>query len=325
MRLAFIGTGWVTGQHISAIHGMAGIDIVAVAGRDQAKAAALATPVGAAAFADWREMLRTARPDGVYLCLAPHIAGEVAAACAGAVAGVLVEKPVSCDLPAAEQAARAFAAAGTIAGAAYHNRARAMTQRIRSLCAQSAPVVADAWWHGDMPGPSWWRTRSQSGGQMTEQCTHLIDLLRFWLGPAASVGAFAASGTMVREVPDFTVDDAVVAALRFPSGAVATIHTSCIAKPGQGRDGVGIVLRARGWEAHLDGWGLEARIITAGGGEEVIASEPEVFRKQAECFRRAVEARDASLLACTYAEGVETLRLTTAIQAAAASGRMVVP
>jgi len=323
MRLAFIGTGWVTGQHLTAIAGAPGLEVVAIAGRDQAKAEALAKPRGAAAFADWRAMLATAKPDGVYVCLAPHAAAEVALGCAGKVGAVMVEKPVASTLEAAVAAERAFAAAGTIAGAAYHNRARAVAGRIRALCAACAPVVADAWWHGGMPGPTWWRTRSQSGGQMTEQCTHLVDLLRLWLGEAVAVSAMSAQGAMRREIADFDVDDAVTATVRFASGAIATVHTSCIAKPGQERDGVGMVLRARGWEAHLEGWGLEARIRREGGAEEVLAPEADIFRLQAERFRAAAEARDASLLPSRFSEAVATLRLTRAIDASAASGRPV--
>lgn len=326
MRLAFIGTGWVTGQHLNAIAGLPGVELVAIAGRDHAKAEALAGPRGASAFADWRTMLAQARPDAVYICLAPHASAEVALGCAGLVGAVMVEKPVSCDVTAAEAVARAFASSGTIAGAAYHNRARAITGRLRTLCAQQPPVVADAWWHGGMPGPTWWRTRRQSGGQMTEQCTHVIDLLRVCLGEAVAVTAMATQGTMRREVPDFDVDDAVTATVRFASGAIATIHTSCIARPGQEHDGVGMVLRARGWEAHLEGWGMDGRIRREGGAEELFACEPDIWRLQAEAFRAAVAARDASLLPCSYADAVGTLRLTAAIHAsAAAGGRITVP
>lgn len=322
MRLAFIGTGWVTGKHLEAIAGAPGLDVVAIAGRDQAKAEALARPRGASAFADWRVMLATARPDAVYICLAPHAAAEVALGCAGKVGAVMVEKPVGSTLEAAQAAERALAASSTLAAAAYHNRARTMVGRIRALCAQQAPVIADAWWHGDMPPPLWWRTRSQSGGQMTEQCTHLVDLLRVWLGEATTVTATAAQGTMRREVAGFDVDDAVAASIRFASGAIATVHTSCIARPGQGSDGIGLTLRARGWEAQLSGWDLAGRIHHAGGTEEVLAAEPDIFRIQAERFRAAVEQRDAALLPCSFREAVATLRLTRAIDAAAANGQV---
>jgi myo-inositol 2-dehydrogenase/D-chiro-inositol 1-dehydrogenase len=323
MRLAFIGTGWVTGQHLKAMAGLPDLEIVAIAGREQAKAAALADPIRATAFSDWRDMLRQAKPDGVYVCLAPHAAAAVTAACAGKVGAIMVEKPVASAVPEAEAALRALDAAGTIAGAAFHNRARAMVARIQTLCRQQAPIVVDAWWHGGMPGPLWWRTRSQSGGQMTEQCIHLVDLLRAWLGEAVAVSAMSAQGAMVREVPDFDVDDAVTATVRFASGALATIHTSCIAQPGQERDGIGIVLRARGWEAHLEGWALEGAISLPGGAEEKVTAEADIFRVQAERFMAAAAARDAALLPCTYADAVGSLRLTSAIHASASSRTII--
>lgn len=321
MRLAMIGTGWIAPQHLDALAQVPGVELVAVAGRDRAKAEAIAAPRRAAAYGDWEAMLARERPDAAYVCLAPAIADAAARACAGRVRGVMVEKPVAADIAAAERTLQAFAAAGTIAGAAYHNRTRAVTARLRELCAANPVIAADAWWHGGMPGPPWWRTRALSGGQMTEQCTHLVDLLRVWLGEAAEVAATAAQGTMRAQVAGFDVDDALCATIRFASGAVACVHTSCIAADGQELGGVGIRLRARGWEAALDGWGLDARIRRAGGAEESLPGEKDVFRRQAEAFVAAVRAGDPRLLACSYAEGVATLRLTRAIDAAAATGR----
>lgn len=320
MRIGMIGTGWIAPQHLDAIALVPGAEIVAVAGRDQTKAKALARPRRAAAYGDWQAMLARERLDAVYVCLAPAAAGPVARGCAGRVRAVMVEKPVDGDLAAAEATAAAFAAAGTIAGAAYHNRVRAVVGRIKALCGERAPAVADAWWHGGMPPPLWWRTRAQSGGQLSEQATHLVDLLRVWMGEAGEVSACAAHGFMA-DVPQFDVDDAVAATIRFASGAVATVHTSCVARDGQEQDGIGLALRARGWEAHLAGWGLDGTIRRAGGAVEQLVAEKDVYRRQAEAFLAAAAAGDAALLPCSFAEGVATLRLTSAIDRAAASGK----
>jgi predicted dehydrogenase len=321
MRIGMIGTGWITPQHMDAIVLVPGAEIVAVAGRDPAKAEAVAKPHKAKAYGDWSAMVARERLDAVYICLAPSAAAEVARGCAGKVRGVMVEKPVDADLASAEKTVKSFAAAGTIAGAAYHNRVRAFVPRIRALCAAKPVVVADAWWHGGMPGPLWWRTRAQSGGQMSEQCTHLVDLMRVWMGEAVEVTATAAHGTMKREIPDFDVDDAVTATIRFASGAIATAHTSCIAQPNQEIDSIGLVLRARGWQAQLSGWGLDAQIRRTDGPEENIDAEKDVYRLQAEAFFAAIAANDPGKLPCTFADGVETLRLTRAIDQAAATGK----
>ncbi len=234
MRIAMIGTGWIAPQHLDALAQVSGVEVVAVAGRDRAKAEAIAAPRKAAAYGDWEAMLAREKPDAVYVCLAPAIADQAARACAGRVRGVLIEKPVAADIAEAERTLAAFTAAGTIAAAAYHNRTRAIAGRIRALCGKQPVIAADAWWHGGMPGPPWWRTRALSGGQMTEQCTHLVDLLRLWLGEAAEVTATAVQGTMRAEVQGFDVDDALCATIRFASGAIACVHTSCIAKDAGG-------------------------------------------------------------------------------------------
>jgi len=320
MRIGMIGTGWIALQHLDALALVAGTELVAVAGRDLAKAEAIARPRKAAPYGDWQTMLAGERLDAVYICLPPVVAATVARGCAGTVRGVMVEKPVASEVADAELVARAFADAGTIAGAAYHNRVRAVVGRLRTLCAARPPVFAEAWWHGDMPGPPWWRDRAQSGGQMTEQCTHLLDLLRVCLGEAVAVTAVAAHGVMRREVADFNIDDALGATIQFASGAVACVHTSCVALSGQQIDGIGLTLRARGWEARLSGWGLEARIRRNDGPEELLTSEPDVFHRQAEAFVAAVSSGDSTRLPCTYDDALATLRLTRAIDHAAATG-----
>lgn len=322
MRIGMIGTGNIASQHLEALAGVAGVEIVGVAGRNHERAKALADAREANAYDDWQTLVARERPDAVYVCLVPVAAAEVAVAIAGKVKGVLVEKPVASVVTDAERAAKAFKGAGTIAGAAYQNRVRAVVPRVRELCATAPVIVAEAYWHGGMPPPLWWRTRAQSGGQMTEQCTHLVDLLRVWMGEAVEVTGVASGGTMSREHPDFDVDDAVSGTIRFASGAVASVHTSCVARPKQELGaGVGITLRARGWEAKLSGWGLDAHVRHEGGRDETFTAEGEIFRKQAEKFVTAVRAGDASQLPCPYADAVATLTLTAAIHEAARTGR----
>ncbi len=321
MRVGLIGTGWISGQHLDAI-AAAGHQAVAVAGRQLAKAEALAKPRGAAAYDDWQRMLASERLDALWICVIPAAAAALARACAGRVRGVLVEKPVGIDPDEAAATALAFAEAGTIAGAAYHNRTRAIVARVRELCAGTAPAVANAWWHSPMPGPTWWRSRAGSGGQMSEQATHLVDLLRVWLGEAVEVSATAAHG-FVTGVEGFDVDDAICATIRFASGAVANVQTSCHALPGHALDPIGIQLHARGWSARLSGWALDAELHAAGGEVQRIPGESDGFKRQAAAFLAAVAAGDQRAVPCSYADGVATLRLTRAIDAAAASGKPV--
>lgn len=321
MRVGLIGTGWVSGQHLDAI-AAAGHQAVAVAGRQLAKAEALAKPRGAVAYDDWQRMLANERLDALWICVVPSAAAALARACAGQVRGVLVEKPVGIDPDEAAATARAFAEAGTVAGAAYHNRSRAVVARVRELCAGTRPAVANAWWHSPMPGPAWWRSRAGSGGQMSEQATHLVDLLRVWLGEAVEVSAAAAHG-FVTGVEGYDVDDAICATIRFASGAVANVQCSCHELPGHTLEPIGIQLHARGWSARLSGWALDAELQAAGGEVQRFPGESDGFTRQAAAFLAAVAAGDPRAVPCSYADGVATLRLTRAIDAAAASGKPV--
>jgi UDP-N-acetyl-2-amino-2-deoxyglucuronate dehydrogenase len=69
--------------------------------------------------------------------------------------------------------------------------------------------------------------RDDGGGVLMNQGIHLLDLLLWWLGEVVEVKAHAA--TLQREIE---VEDTLVAALRFASGAMATFTATTTAAPG---------------------------------------------------------------------------------------------
>ena len=81
--------------------------------------------------------------------------------------------------------------------------------------------LVDARWWSTTPPPAWWSRQDRSGGQVIEQATHLLDLVRLLAGEVAEVvGASAPSSAGGRDVPD-----AAVAVLRLdpaPSGRSAS-------------------------------------------------------------------------------------------------------
>jgi hypothetical protein len=87
LRIGMIGTGWISSAHLEVLSQVQGVEIVGVAWRDRAKAETRAKPYNAVAYDDWEAMLARERLDGVYVCLAPKLAAEVALGCAGKVRG----------------------------------------------------------------------------------------------------------------------------------------------------------------------------------------------------------------------------------------------
>lgn len=333
MDLGIIGTGWVSGQHVEALQAVPGARIVGIAGRNRERALALARQAAAGheeprVWDDGLTMVREARLDGVLVLLPPHLHGQLELEIARRVPAALIEKPVANDLATAETIAEAFEKAGTLVSAAYMNRYRRTTERVRALMAppHDPPVLINGWWVTEMPPPLWWRTKLQSGGQFVEQCTHLVDLARWIGGEITDVSAFATRG-FTTDVPEFTVDDALTVNVRFASGALGNFTTGCFPRgavsTGRGTDGVGMTFASRSTQCTLTGWGMDLSWRNSQGQGETLTSEEAIFAVQNRAFVEAARTGDRSLVRSPYPDAVRTLRVTLAAEQSAATGRPI--
>jgi len=329
-RIGIVGTGWVAEKHVAALSKIAEARIAAIAGRNIAKAGELAALAAAAGprpmvYPDWGEMLAKEDLDAVFILLPPHLHGDLEIACAGRVAAVLVEKPLARDLETARRALDAFEAAGTFAAAAYMNRCRRSVARAREMFSGpgAEPILVEGRWVTPIPPPAWWRDRSLSGGQFVEQCTHLVDIARFVAGDIVEVSAFSTSG-FIDNVEAYATDDAMAVSVRFASGALGQFATGCF--PGRGLDedaGIGIEFGSRVARCRLSGWGMELRAETSSGGCETIAPEQDIFEVEDRLFLRAAATGERGLFPSSYADALETLRVTLAANESAVSGKPV--
>ena len=330
MDVGLIGTGWAAERHAAALGRIEGVRVAAIAGRNAARLDRLCRSSGAAAYADYREMLRRERLDAVLVLLPPHLRGEPEIACAAAVPAVLVEKPVARDLDTALRVGEAFERAGTVAAAAYMNRCRKSVAKTRECFAppNGEAVLVEGRWVGDVPPPAWWRDKSLSGGQFVEQCTHLVDIARYVAGEIVEVAAFAASG-FIDDIPGYATDDAMCVNARFASGAIGHFTTGCHARAGlMAEGGISMEFSSRDARCRLSGWDMELQAEHWHGGSlplevESAEWEEDIFEVEDRLFLRSAAERDLSLFPSSYADAVRTLRVTLAANESAATGRSI--
>lgn len=316
MKIGIIGTGWVTGLHLDAIKRIDDAQVIAIAGRNEARAKELAQPLGAKIYSEPLSMLRKESLDAVFILLPPHLHGDLERACSEHAKGVLVEKPISQSLETAHAVNDSFKKAGTIVSVGYMNRYRQSVQKIRELFGQpgNEGILAHGWWTTQMPPPLWWRTFEQSGGQFVEQCTHLVDICRYTMGDIEEVSAYSTRGYM-KEVPDFTVDDAMVVNARFASGALATFSTGCFPLGGHPESrggGIGLNFSSRNHRITLSGWNFEGTVHSGEEKKETIPVDEEIFFIQNKTFLEAVAQNDPSRILSSYEDGMKTFATTLA-------------
>jgi len=316
MKIGIVGTGWVADLHLNALKEIEGAEVIAIAGRNEARAKELAQPWSAKTYAKPLAMLENEALDAVFILLPPHLHGDLERACSEHVKGVLVEKPISQSLETAQTVNAYFKSAGTIVSVGYMNRYRQSVQRARALFAQDGNpgILANGWWTTQMPPPLWWRTFEHSGGQFSEQCTHLVDICRYTMGDIVEVSAYATRGFM-NEVSDYSVDDAMVVNARFASGALASFSTGCFPLGGHSESpsgGIGLSLSSRNHRIALTGWSLEGTIHSGEDEQEAIPSEANIFVIQNKAFLDAVASNDPSGIQSNYEDGMKTLATTLA-------------
>jgi predicted dehydrogenase len=239
VRVGIIGCGRIARNHLSALRGMAGVDVVGVVDVDADRARAFATTYGVPhAYRDADHLL-AAGLDAVTVCTphAAHEAGVLAAARHGA--HVLCEKPVALSVEQAHRMNAATAAARVRFGVLFQRRfwpAAMLIRRALDDGRLGVPVCGgvvvrlnrDADYYAEP-----WRGRqaTEGGGVLMTQAIHHIDLLQWFMGPARRVTGRCA--TLVhRGVID--VEDTAGALVEFASGAIATIQAGTTFQPGLG-------------------------------------------------------------------------------------------
>jgi predicted dehydrogenase len=312
-RIAIVGGGGVARRHAAVLGGFADVQLVGVTDVVAAAGTALAHEAATVAFDSLGEMLDATDPDAVYVCVPPFAHGEAEWALVQRGIPFFVEKPLAAEPAVAEALAQAIAERGLLTATGYHWRYMANTERARQLLAGTPARLAVGAWLDKVPPVAWWTRRDRSGGQVVEQATHLLDLVRLLAGEVVEVvGGAAPSSAEVRDVPDATA-----AVLRFDSGAVGTVSASCVL-PAFMAAGLDVI--AAGVALELSETAL--RVRTRDGEAR---SEPAVDGRTAvdRAFVDLLSGRGTSPAIVDVAEALRTHRLAWAVSEAPRTGAVV--
>lgn len=314
MKVAFAGAGGIAERHLAALASLGGVEVVGIAGRRPDRVAALLDRFGGRPFADPVAMLDEARPDALFICLAPaaHDGLERAAIARGV--PFLVEKPLAVDWEPAAAIAAEVARANLVTAVGYQWRyAPSVARALEELRAARVALV-QGFWLTRTPAPAWWSRQQESGGQMVEQTTHMFDLARMFLGEAESVHALAARVPRTA-YPACDIDEASLAQVRFASGAIASFASTCILAASHR---VGLHLYAEDLAVEIRAGGIA---VDRGGGREEIETPGDATAALDAAFLDAVRRGDPAAVRSPYADALETHRLTTTARESARLGR----
>jgi predicted dehydrogenase len=317
-RVGFVGAGSVARRHAATLLGFEDVVVQAVADPDEEQAGAFAALSGAAGiYESFLGMLDREELDALYVCVPPFAHGppELAAVAAGL--PFFVEKPIAIDIATAEAVAAAIQDqhGNLVTATGYHWRNLDTLDRAQELLRRRPARLLAGCWLDKVPPPRWWQRRDRSGGQIVEQATHAIDLARALAGEVVEV--FAADAHTDRPgFPDCDVRDVSAATLRFASGAVGTLASTCLLG---WKHGAGVQVFGDGLAMELT---EEALVVDVGAGPSRHPARGDAKVQVDRDFLDAVRGR-WNAVRVPYEEALRTQRVACALARSAELGRPV--
>lgn len=316
VKVGFIGVGGISRVHLDYLSKQEDVKIAAVADVALERAKGVGATYGASAYSNFEEMLEKESLDAVYICLPPFAHGKPELMAIERGLALFVEKPIATTLATAKEILDAATKKGIVTSVGYHWRYLDTVERAKQLLDGRTLGMLLGYWMGGLPGVSWWRVMDQSGGQLVEQTTHIVDLARYICGNVKKVFAVYALRTM-GDVPNLDVPDVGNVTLEFENGAVGTISNTCMLSFGYT---VGLHVVAKDLVCELGGGSL--KILEPGHTEEIRA-RVQPYNHEDRVFIDAVKSGDTSKIRSTYADAFETHKVTMAANESARTGKPV--
>ena len=305
IRIAFIGAGSYAREHAMRIAAMNDAEVVAACSRRIDRARELTSEFGGDPYDNIENMLDKIRPDAAFICLTPAAHGPAEHALIARGVPFLVEKPVAATMEAAEAIGRAVCEKKLITAVGYQWRYSDLVAKALEVLGGARILMAQGYWLSTRPKHAWWHDPAQSGGQILEQATHMLDLLRLFLGEPDDIHAVMSPSAEGSEVPAATA-----VTMRF-NHIPATMICAC-ALPVRYRCGLVIHSEKAVIELMSKGSGMmnvELAVKTSKGVTLHLPEVDSVARMDA-AFLEAIRTGDRSLVLSDYAEGIKTMAIS---------------
>ena len=315
IKIGFIGCGGNANGHMNQLAAIEGASVVAVCDVQAERAQSAAEKHNADPYTAHQALLERDDLDAVYLSLPVFVHRQPELDVIERGLPFFVEKPVAINMDIAREVEAAVANAGLITCVGYQLRYLGSTQITQQILQErTLNMIVGKYWcstgHGD-PN-AWLRQMNKSGGQLVEQATHTIDMMRYMGGEVETVYAMQAN----RFLKETDCPDANSVAFQFASGAVGSL-TATWAYAGDWSNANILDLL---YEGELLNWN-PSRVLVQEEGEWVDKTEPSPTID--EVFVNAVRSGDGSSILSPYSDAVKTLAISLAANQSAQENRPI--
>jgi len=315
VNIGFIGCGGNARGHIKRVQELPGARIVGVCDVVADLARRAADEVGCPAFTDHRALLDLKDLHAVVISIPVFAHGQPEMDVLERGLPFMVEKPVALDMATAQQIEARVKESGLLTAVGYQLRYGATVDVARRLLeGRRMGLVNGRYWCNSGAGDPtrWLRQMARSGGQLVEQATHTVDMMRCLAGEVTEVYC-AWTNQVLKDIdcPDFNA-----ATLRFANGAVGTLTASWAYAQGWANTNIVDIL----FEDRMLTWSYgKLTFYRDGRVEETSADGPGID----DVFLEAVRTGEAGKIRSDYSDAVRSLAVSLALNRSALENRPV--
>ncbi|KZE54652.1 oxidoreductase [Brevibacillus parabrevis] len=312
MKIGMIGVGGIGQHHLQGLLADERVKVTAVCDVNREAAMSTAERIGASGYTSWQELLMHEKLDALFVCVPPFAHEEIEEQAAAKGIHLFVEKPIGLDMHIVAKKQAAMEKAGIITSTGYCLRYLDIVQQAREYLADKQIALVRGHYLTKFVETPWWRQMGKSGGQLVEQATHTLDMMRFLAGDVEKV--YAQMSLLVsQDIEGIDIPDVSAVSMVFTTGALGHLDTCFI----QADHRTGVEILGKHFRVLIDGRQLT---ITDESGTRTSEATVDMYREQDRAFVTAIETGDTSLILSPYDSAKKTLAVTLAANESAQSG-----
>jgi len=236
IKFGVLGCGRISKRHLDLLGGnqIKGAELVAICDNDPGRLEAARQRYNVRAYQDIDAMLADSSIDAISILTPSGMHAQHAILAAQAGKHVVVEKPMALRLEDADAMIAACDRARVKLFVVKQNRFNVPVVKAREALeegrfGQLVLGTIRVRWRRDQAyydQDSWRGTWAQDGGVLSNQASHHVDLLEWFMGDVVSVHARA-----TRSLVDIEAEDTAIATLQFANGALGVIEATNAIRP----------------------------------------------------------------------------------------------
>lgn len=304
VKVGFVGVGGIATVHLKNVANNEDAEIVAVCDISEENAKKQGEAFGAAIYTDFQEMIDQEELDALFVSIPPFAHGDIEQRAVAKGIHLLVEKPVELDLAAAQEKAEIIKASGLINASGYCLRYLDTVQKAKEYLADKKIAMVRGQYLSGFVETPWYRVESKSGGQLVEQATHVLDLMRYLAGDIDKVSANMSLQVMT-DIDNIDIPDVTSVNVSFESGAVGHLDSTIT----QNDHRMGVEILGRDFRVEISGTTLS---IIEKDNTTTYKSNVDFYEEQDRTFIEAVKTNNQDLLLADYEDGLKTLAVSLA-------------